>query len=95
MRALVSSPRALSAPKAAEYFSATIADLLAAIQATGDLSEDVRILRQSIAFSAFVQRKEFAGQERAAGAQGFAAGAFGPDVHRAFVHFLGITLENS
>jgi len=76
---------AVSPPKAAEYFTATIADLLAAIQTTGDLSEDVRILRQSIAFSAFVQRKEFAGQERAAGAQGFSAGAFAPDVHRAFV----------
>jgi methyl-accepting chemotaxis protein len=75
----------LTPPKAAEYFSATIASLVAAIQATGDLSEDVRILRQSIAFSAFVQRKEFAGQERAAGAQGFAAGAFAPEVHAAFL----------
>jgi methyl-accepting chemotaxis protein len=76
---------ALSAPKTAEYFTATIANLVATIQATGDLTEDVRILHQAIAFSAFVQRKEFAGQERAAGAQGFSSGAFGPDVHRAFV----------
>jgi methyl-accepting chemotaxis protein len=76
---------ALSAPKTAEYFTAAIANLVATIQATGDLTENVPILRQSIAFSAFVQRKEFAGQERAAGAQGFSSGAFGPDVHRAFV----------
>jgi len=76
---------ALAAPKAAEYFTATIASLVATIQATGDVTEDVRILRQSIAFSAFVQRKEFAGQERAAGAQGFAVGTFAPDVHRNFV----------
>ncbi len=76
---------ALSTPQFAEYFTGTIANLVAAIQATGDLSEDARILRQSIAFSAFVQRKEFAGQERAAGAQGFSTGAFGADVHRAFV----------
>ena len=75
---------ALGAPKAAEYFS-TIASLVAAIQATGELSEDVRLLRQSIAFAAFVQRKEFAGQERAAGAQGFSTGVFGPEVHRNFV----------
>jgi methyl-accepting chemotaxis protein len=75
----------LTPPKAAEYFTATIASLMAAIQATGDLGEDVRILRQSIAFSAFVQRKEFAGQERAAGAQGFSAGAFEAAVHAAFV----------
>jgi methyl-accepting chemotaxis protein len=61
---------ALSAPKVAEYFSATIADLLAAILATGDLSEDARILRQSIAFSAFVQRKEFADGTRAAADRG-------------------------
>jgi methyl-accepting chemotaxis protein len=76
---------ALSTPQAAEYFTGAITNLIAAIQATGDLSEDARILRQSIAFSAFVQRKEFAGQERAAGAQGFSTGAFGADVHRAFV----------
>ncbi|HEY6258578.1 MAG TPA: methyl-accepting chemotaxis protein, partial [Xanthobacteraceae bacterium] len=76
---------ALAAPKAAQYFTATIANLVAIIQATGDLSEDVGILRQSIAFSAFVQRKEFAGQERAAGAQGFSTGTFAPDVYRNFL----------
>jgi methyl-accepting chemotaxis protein len=76
---------ALSAPKAAEYFTTTIASLMATIQATGDVTQDVGILRQSIAFSAFVQRKEFAGQERAAGVQGFAAGAFAQEVHRNFV----------
>jgi hypothetical protein len=55
---------ALSVPKTVEYFTATIANLVATIQATGDLTENVGILRQSIAFSAFVQRKEFAGQAR-------------------------------
>ena len=69
----------------AKYFTATIANLVATIQATGDLTQDVRILRQSTAFSAFVLRKEFAGQERAAGVQGFAGGAFVQDVHRNFV----------
>jgi methyl-accepting chemotaxis protein len=76
---------ALPIPKAAEYYTTTIASLLAAIQATGDLTRDVRILRQAIAFSAFVQRKEFAGQERATGVQGFTAGAFVAEVHRNFV----------
>jgi methyl-accepting chemotaxis protein len=76
---------ALPIPKAAEYYTTTIAGLLAAIQATGDLTQDVRILRQAIAFSAFVQRKEFAGQERATGVQGFTAGAFVAEVHRNFV----------
>jgi methyl-accepting chemotaxis protein len=76
---------AVSTPKAAEYFTTTIAGLVAAIQATGDLTQDVTILRQSIAFSAFVQRKEFAGQERAAGVQGFGTGAFAQEVHRNFV----------
>jgi methyl-accepting chemotaxis protein len=75
----------LPTPTAAEYFTTTIAGLVAAIQATGDLTQDVTILRQSIAFSAFVQRKEFTGQERAAGVQGFTAGAFAPEVHRNFV----------
>jgi methyl-accepting chemotaxis protein len=75
----------LGAAPAGAYFTSTIADLIAAIQATGDISEDPRILHQSIAFSAFVQRKEYAGQERAAGAQGFGTGAFAPDVYRTFV----------
>ncbi len=76
---------ALAPPKAADYFTAAIAHLLDSVESTGDLSEDVGILRQSMAFSAFVTRKEFAGQERAAGAQGFSAGGFAPDVYRNFL----------
>jgi methyl-accepting chemotaxis protein len=76
---------AMPAPRVAELFTATIADLLATISATGELADNARILRQSIAFSAFVQRKEFVGQERAAGAQGFSTGAFPPEVYRNFL----------
>jgi methyl-accepting chemotaxis protein len=77
---------AITGSKVAEYFSATaIAPLVTMIETVGGVSTDARILRQSIAFSAFVQRKEFAGQERAAGMQGFTTGAFAADVYRVFV----------
>jgi methyl-accepting chemotaxis protein len=76
---------AITAPKTVEYYSTTIANLLTTIEATGDLSEDGRIVRQSIALSAFMQRKEFAGQERAIGTQGFSNGAFPAEVYLKFV----------
>ena len=74
-----------SGAEAAAFFTGAIGNLIAALQATADATQDASILRQSIAFSAFVQRKEYAGQERAAGAQGFASGTFAPEVYRAFV----------
>src|SRR3972149_4492954 len=75
----------ITGPKTAEYFTSTIANLTAMIDAIGDVSDNARIGRQSRAFSAFVQRKEFAGQERATGAVGFASGEFQADVHRRFM----------
>ncbi|HLH96262.1 MAG TPA: nitrate- and nitrite sensing domain-containing protein [Xanthobacteraceae bacterium] len=82
-------------PQAAAYFTGAIGNLVTAIQAAGEAGQDPRILRQSIAFSAFVQRKEYAGQERAAGAQGFASGSFAPEVYRAFVRLGALADEEA
>jgi methyl-accepting chemotaxis protein len=77
-------------PKAVTYFSSTIANLIGLIEATGDLSDDLRINQRSRAFVTIVRRKELAGQERATGAGAFAAGEFAPDVHRNFLRLLAL-----
>jgi methyl-accepting chemotaxis protein len=78
----------ITGPKTVEFFTSTIANLTAMIDAIGEVTDNARIGRQSRAFTAFVQRKEFAGQERATGAVGFAS-EFQADVHRRFLR-LGV-----
>jgi len=75
----------ITGPKAVGYFSSTIATLTSLIEATGELSDDVRINHRSRAFVSIVKRKELVGQERAIGAGAFAAGEFAPDVYRNFL----------
>ncbi len=72
---------AIPAPKAAEYFSNTITALLSLIDRMSEMSDDGRVVQQSIALAAHVRRKEFAGQERATGAVGFGAGEFAQPVY--------------
>jgi methyl-accepting chemotaxis protein len=76
---------AVTAPQSAEYFSSTISILIAAIDGIGGMTDDSRIARAATALASHVRRKEFAGQERANGAIGFAAGEFKPEIHRAFL----------
>ena len=76
---------AISGQQTVEYFTSAITNLVTTIEALGDRTEDVRILRQSQAFAAFLKRKEFTGQERATGALGFSAGEFSAAVHRNFL----------
>jgi len=80
----------ITGPKTAGYFTSTIAHLIALIEATGDLSDDLRINFGSRAFVAIVKRKELTGQERATGAGAFAIGEFAPDVHRNFSRLLAL-----
>jgi methyl-accepting chemotaxis protein len=80
----------ITGPKAVTYFSSTIANLIGLIEATGNLSDDLRINQRSRAFVAIVRRKELAGQERATASGAFAAGEFAPDVHRNFLRLLAL-----
>jgi methyl-accepting chemotaxis protein len=80
----------ITAPKTAEYFTTTIAHLIGLIEATGNLSDDLRIGLGSRAFVAIVKRKELTGQERATGSGAFAIGEFAPDVHRNFLRLLAL-----
>jgi len=63
------------APNAATaYYTETIARLLDVVPSLGELARDVRLSSDLQAYVAYLQAKERAGQERAAGAVGFAAG---------------------
>ncbi|MEI6559941.1 MAG: nitrate- and nitrite sensing domain-containing protein [Rhodospirillaceae bacterium] len=64
----------LNANAATGYYTETIARLLDIVPVMADLSTDVRITEAIFAYDTYMQAKERAGQERAAGAAGFAAG---------------------
>src|SRR5262245_27548 len=81
---------AITGPKTAEYFTTTIAHLIGLIEATGNLSDDLRISLGSRAFVAIVKRKELTGQERATGAGAFAIGEFAPDVYRNILRLVAL-----
>jgi methyl-accepting chemotaxis protein len=80
----------ITGSKTVESFTTTIAHLVGVIEATGYLSDDLRISSGSRAFVAIVKRKELTGQERATGAGAFAIGEFAPDVHRNFLRLLAL-----
>ena len=64
----------IDANSATGTFTLTIARLLDIVPVMADLSTDVRVTEAISAFDNYLQAKERAGQERAAGAAGFAAG---------------------
>lgn len=66
----------LSAPQATEAFTRLIGGLLAVVFEAADTSVDPDLTRLLVAMFNFMQGKELAGQERAWGARGFAAGHF-------------------
>ena len=75
---------AITSQKSTEYYSTTIASLIAIVDSISEMSEEGRIVRQAIALSSHARRKEFAGQERAMGAVGFTSGEFALEPYQAF-----------
>ena len=71
--------------ESAAYYTGAITQLLAMIESVVGITDEGEIVRSLTAWSALLQGKERAGQERATGATGFAAGTFAPQVHRTFV----------
>ncbi len=68
----------------AGYYSKTIARMLKAVSHMTHLSPDPLLSSQMTSFNSFLQAKELAGQERAAGAAGFGSGRFTPQIHKKF-----------
>ncbi len=65
---------ALSAGEATGFFTQTIGNLLAVIPPMADLSPNADISQAITSYYSYLQGKEMAGRERAAGTAGFAAG---------------------
>jgi methyl-accepting chemotaxis protein len=81
---------AIASQKSTEYYSTTIASLIAIIDSISEMSEDGRIVRQATALSSHVRRKEFAGQERAMGSVGFTSGEFAQEAYQAFTRAVNL-----
>ena len=75
---------AVQPQQVAEFYTAIIGDLLPAVEAMALAIDDNVTFRPMLGYVAWSQAKERAGQERALGAAGFGAGAFGEPVYRSF-----------
>ncbi len=89
MRGAVSDTAA-TVPEMAGYYTGTISDLLDIVESMKALASDVTVLNEIAAYTAYLQAKERAGQERAMGAAGFAAGEFNPALYRNFVSLIAM-----
>ncbi|NVK41869.1 MAG: nitrate- and nitrite sensing domain-containing protein [Oceanospirillaceae bacterium] len=78
--------QALKATESTATLSRLIAALLAVVFEAADISGDPELTRALVALFNFMQGKEYAGQERAWGALGFAAGSFEPTQLERLVH---------
>ncbi|WP_374650517.1 methyl-accepting chemotaxis protein [Dongia sp.] len=76
------SSLAIPAPESSKYFTATIGRLLDVSLEIVKLVNSEEVARSLSAYVNFGQAKERAGQERATGAPGFAAGSFEPAQYR-------------
>lgn len=84
MRQDITSLKA-SVADVAVYFADTIASQIKLIESMSSLTTDSNISNRIIAYSALLQGKERAGQERALGTAAFTAGSMAPDSYQKFV----------
>lgn len=77
--------RRISAVESNRFFTTLIGQLLGISREAIKSSIDPRMTAALLTYSNFLGAKERAGQERATGAVGFAAGRFTPEQHRLFV----------
>jgi methyl-accepting chemotaxis protein len=75
----------LAAAESYQYFTRTIAELLAITREAVKSSDEPAVTASLLGYSAYMAAKERAGQERATGAAAFASGKFSPAQHRAYV----------
>ncbi len=75
----------ITPPESAKYFTSTIARLLAVIEEMSVISHNPEVTNKITAYTAFLQAKERAGQERATGAAGFGAQQFNAATFQRFV----------
>lgn len=78
----------LSSEQTFAAFTKLIGGLLAVVFEAADTAADPRVSRTLVALFNFMQGKELAGQERATGAAGFAAGSFDAAHQQRLVHLI-------
>lgn len=76
----------LNVGRATGYYTSAITSLIGLVDDLGLMADDGHIVQQATVWTAFVRRKEYAGQERAMGAAGFGTGAFSAAVYQKFMH---------
>nr|WP_272955859.1 methyl-accepting chemotaxis protein [Agrobacterium larrymoorei] len=86
MRQDVTSLKA-GVPEIASYFADTISSLIKIIESMSSLTTDSAISNRIVAYSALLQGKERAGQERTIGTAAFTSGNFSPESYQLFVKF--------
>ncbi|MDR3435198.1 nitrate- and nitrite sensing domain-containing protein [Telmatospirillum sp.] len=79
------SSQQTTARDAISFYSATIADLLAEVESMAAGTTNADLERKIGAYLNLLNLKEKAGQERAAGAAGFAAGKFPPELFQRYL----------
>ncbi|MGE4280874.1 MAG: bacteriohemerythrin [Magnetospirillum sp.] len=80
--------QSLPVPKVIGYYTLAIANQIGVVEGMGRLADDVAVTRVMSAYNAVINAKERAGQERATGSAGFAAGKFSPQLHRRLVELM-------
>ncbi|MBI2240023.1 MAG: bacteriohemerythrin [Magnetospirillum gryphiswaldense] len=80
--------QSLPVPKVIGYYTQAIANQIGVVEGMGRLADDVAVTRVMTAYNAVINAKERAGQERATGSAGFAAGKFSPQLHRRLVELM-------
>ncbi|MBN8489393.1 MAG: nitrate- and nitrite sensing domain-containing protein [Burkholderiales bacterium] len=80
--------QAWSAPRATDAYVRVVSALLAVVFAAADSAWDPEISRHLVAFFNFLQGKEFAGQERAAGSALFASGRAEAEGQQRLLHLI-------
>ncbi len=84
-----SDRHALAAANSTAYFNATIASLVAAMDAVSRHNADAGIAKRAAAYQAFVRAKENAGQERALTTPAFVANRVEPAQYRVILDRIG------
>jgi methyl-accepting chemotaxis protein len=87
MRAEIDALR-IDTGETAKYYTDTISALLSAIEYMAVLSSNAEITNRIAAYTSFLEAKERAGQQRALGSGGFAAGQFTPPLYRRFIEVI-------
>jgi methyl-accepting chemotaxis protein len=79
------SAQSIDAVNSSRFFTAAIARLLAVSREAVASSTDPVVTTRLLAYANYISAKEHAGQERAAGSVGFAAGQFTAEQHQRFI----------